>query len=51
LTDALQKAGRNPQEIVYLQALKVEENEAEIDALVAGLKKITRTLGPAKANA
>jgi cysteine desulfurase/selenocysteine lyase len=25
--------------------------EAEIDALVAGLKKITRTLGPAKANA
>ncbi|MBN8221180.1 MAG: spiro-SPASM protein [Spirochaetes bacterium] len=35
LTDALRAAGKNPQEIVYLQSFKVEENEAEIDALYA----------------
>lgn len=34
-TSALQSAGRNAQEIVYVQAFKVEENEAEIDALYA----------------
>jgi len=35
LTQALQHAGKNPQEIVYLQAFKVEENETEIDSLYA----------------
>lgn len=35
LTQALTKAGNNPQEIVYLQAFKVEENETEIDSLYA----------------
>ncbi len=35
LTAALAAQGKNPQEIVYLQTLKVEENEAEIDSLYA----------------
>lgn len=35
LTTGLSAAGKNAAEIVYLQALKVEENEAEIDALYA----------------
>jgi spiro-SPASM protein len=34
-TAILRKAGKNAQEIAYIQALKVEENEAEIDALYA----------------
>jgi spiro-SPASM protein len=34
-TAALAQAGKNAQEIVYVQAFKVEENEAEIDALYA----------------
>jgi len=34
-TGALAAAGRNAQELVYLQALKVVENETEIDALYA----------------
>ncbi|MFO1525992.1 MAG: spiro-SPASM protein [Turneriella sp.] len=32
---ALAQAGKNPQEQLFLQAFKVEENEAEIDALYA----------------
>jgi spiro-SPASM protein len=35
LTSALTAAGKNAAEIVHLQALKVEENESEIDALYA----------------
>lgn len=35
LTDALRTAGKNSQEIVYLQTFKVEENETEVDALYA----------------
>lgn len=35
LTQALAKAGKISQEIVYLQAFKVEENETEIDSLYA----------------
>jgi len=35
LTSALAASGKNAAEIVYLQALKVEENESEIDALYA----------------
>ncbi|HRP70647.1 MAG TPA: spiro-SPASM protein, partial [Turneriella sp.] len=37
----LREAKRNPQEILYIQALKVEENETEIDALYA----LTEELG------
>ena len=35
LTGALTAAGRNAQELVYLQAFKVVENETEIDSLYA----------------
>lgn len=34
-TAALRNAGHNPLELVYLQALKVNENETEIDVLYA----------------
>ncbi len=34
-TGALDAAGRNPHELVYLQAFKVVENETEIDSLYA----------------
>ena len=35
LAQALAQAGKNPQEQLFLQAFKVEENETEIDALYA----------------